>query len=327
MPLDPQVQAIRDQLERENAPRLYTMSIPAARAADLAAVRAGAGDAEPVARVANRVIPGPATDLPIRIYWPDRAGPCPLLVYFFGGGWSLGTIDTCDGVCRQLTNAAGCVTIAAGYRLAPEHKFPAAVHDCHAATSWVASHAAEFGADPARLAVGGDSAGGNLVAAVTLLARDQGGPAIIHQLLVYPNTDYQAENPSMRAGTDPYLFNVTAVEWYWGMYLASSEHGTNPLASPLRAADLAGLPPATVITAEYDPLRDEGEAYAARLADAGVGVELTRYEGMIHGFFTMSGVLDQARNAVMHAARRLSESFATASAPYDPSGSAARHGR
>ncbi len=165
MPLDPQLQAIRDQLEKENAPRLYTMSIPAARAADLEAVRAGAGHAEPVARVTDRLIPGPATDLPIRIYWPDRPGPWPLLVYFFGGGWSLGTIDTCDGVCRKLTNAAGCVTVAAGYRLAPEHKFPAAVHDCHAATSWVAAHAADLGADAERLAVGGDSAGGNLAAA------------------------------------------------------------------------------------------------------------------------------------------------------------------
>ncbi len=324
MPLDPQLQAIRDQLEKENAPRLYTMSIPAARAADLEAVRAGAGHAEPVARVTDRLIPGPATDLPIRIYWPDRPGPWPLLVYFFGGGWSLGTIDTCDGVCRKLTNAAGCVTVAAGYRLAPEHKFPAAVHDCHAATSWVAAHAADLGADAERLAVGGDSAGGNLAAAIALLARDQGGPRILHQLLVYPNTEYQADNPSMRAGTDPYLFNVTAVQWYWGMYLESAEHGANPLASPLRAADLTGLPPATVITAEYDPLRDEGEAYATRLAAAGVPVSLTRYEGMIHGFFTMSGVLDQARTAVMFAARRLSDAFVTAAPPPGTSGSPAR---
>lgn len=226
-------------------------------------------------------------------------------MYFYGGGWSLGTLDTCDGVCRMLTNAAGCVTVAAGYRLAPEHKFPAAVEDCHAGAQWAAAHATELGADPARLAVGGDSSGGNLAAAVALRARDLGGPAITHQLLVYPNTDYQAGTPSMREIADEHFFNPASVRWYWGMYLASPEDGANPLASPLRADDLSGLPPATVITAEYDPLRDEAELYAGRLQAAGVPAEIIRYDGMMHGFFTMVGVLDTARTAVLEAADRL----------------------
>jgi acetyl esterase len=312
MPLDPQVQAIRDRVERDNVPPLSTLSIADARAADVAAARAAAGDAEQVNEVFEQTIAGPACGLPIRVYRPAGDGPPPVLVYFFGGGWSLGTVDTCDSVCRCLANAAGCVTVAASYRLAPEHKFPAAVEDCHAAALWVASHAAEIGADPARIAVGGDSSGGNLAAAVALLAREREQPPIVHQLLVYPNTDYLADTPSMRAGTDPYLFNSTSVAWYWGMYLASPEDGANPLASPLRAADLAGLPSATVITAEYDPLRDEGEQYAQRLRDAGVPVELTRYDGMVHGFFTMTGVLDGAKAAVAHAASRLREAFTAA---------------
>ncbi len=317
MPLDPQVQAIRDRLERDSVPNLCTLSIADAREADVAAARASAGTAEPVHEVSDRTVPGPACGLPIRIYRPRGDEPLPALVYFFGGGWSLGTVDTCDGVCRCLANATGCVTVAASYRLAPEHKFPAAVQDCHAVTAWVASHAAEIGVDPARIAVGGDSSGGNLAAAVALLARERGGPRIVHQLLVYPNTDYLADTASMREGTDPHLFNATAVEWYWGMYLASPEDGANPLASPLRAGDLSGLPPATVITAEYDPLRDEGEHYAARLKSAGVPVELTRFDGMMHGFFTMTGVLDGAKIAVAHAASRLREAFAPAGAQQD----------
>jgi acetyl esterase/lipase len=312
MPLDPQVQAIRDRLARDNVPNLSTLSIADARAADVAAARAAAGTAEQVNEVFELTFAGPGGDLPMRVYRPAGDGPLPVLVYYFGGGWSLGTVDTCDSVCRCLTNAAGCVTVAASYRLAPEHKFPSAVQDCHAAALWAGAHAKEIGADPARIAVGGDSSGGNLAAAVALLARDHGQPPIVHQLLVYPNTNYGAGTPSMREGTDPHLFNATSVAWYWGLYLATPEDGANPLASPLRATDLAGLPPATVITAEYDPLRDEGEQYARRLRDAGVPVELTRYDGMMHGFFTMTGVLDGARAAVAHAASRLREAFAAA---------------
>jgi acetyl esterase/lipase len=309
MRLHPQVQAIHDRLVAEQAPALYTMSIEQARAADVASATATAGLVEPVAQVRELRISGPAGELAGRMYRPGQGGTLPVLVYFFGGGWSLGTLDTCDAVCRMLANAARCACVAVSYRLAPEHKFPAAVEDCYAGTAWVAEHAAELGVDAARLAVGGDSSGGNLAAAVALLARDRGGPALAHQLLVYPNTDYSADTASMREVTDRYFFNPTSIAWYWGMYLGSPQDGSNPLASPLRADDLSGLPPATVITAEHDPLRDEGELYADRLRQAGVPAETIRYDGMMHGFFTMVGILDTAREAVTTAASRLAAGF------------------
>ena len=216
----------------------------------------------------------------------------------------LGTIDTADGVCRSLANASGALVVVPGYRLAPEHPFPAAVDDCYAAVRWVAEHSGEIGADPARLAVGGDSAGGNLAAGVALRARAD-GLALAGQLLVYPNTDQLADDESMRAADDPFLFNRHSVDWYRQHYLANPGDAASPLASPLRAESLAGLPPALVITAEYDPLRDQGEAYARRLADEGVPVELSRYPGMAHGFFTMAGTLDASRAAIAQAASHL----------------------
>lgn len=309
MALDPQVQAIRDRRAADGYTPLYAMSLARARAEDLASIQAAGGDPEPVASVREGHIDGPGGPLRLRLYRPAGDGPLPALVYFFGGGWTLGTIDTCDAICRALANAAGCVTVSVGYRLAPEHKFPAAVHDCAAAVRWVAANATELTVDPDRIAVGGDSAGGNLAAAVTLLARD-GGPRLAHQLLVYPNTDHGADTASRRECVDPLLFNRTSVDWYWDHYLRSDQDGADPLVSPLRAADLSGLPPATVITAEYDPLRDEGEAYAAALAAAGVPVELRRFDGMIHGFFAMGGDLDQGREAVAWAADRLRAALA-----------------
>jgi acetyl esterase len=301
VPLDPQWQAMRDQRERDNVPPLYTMSLAEARAADLASIRESGGEPEPVHEVADLKIPGPGGDLPLRLYRPAGDGPLPVLLYFFGGGWVLGTIDTADGVSRSLANSAGALVAVVGYRLAPEHPFPAAIDDCYAAVCWVAGHAEEIGADSARLAVGGDSAGGNLAAAVALRARDD-GPALAGQLLVYPNTDQLADDQSMRAADDPFLFNRHSVAWYRRHYLAHPGDAANPLASPLRAESLAGLPPALVITAEYDPLRDQGEAYARRLADAGVRVELSRYPGMAHGFFTMAGTVDASRAAIVQAA-------------------------
>lgn len=309
MPLDPQIQALRFQREREKVHPLYTLSAEQARQADLASIRAGAGTPESVAQVINRPIPGPAGDIPLRLYQPGGEGPFPVLIYFFGGGWTLGTLDTSDGICRTLCNAVPCLVISVGYRLAPEHKFPAAVQDCYAATQWIATHAREINADASRLAVGGDSAGGNLTAAVTLLARDQGGPPLIYQLLVYPSTDYLSDAPSLRENVDPYFINKRSVAWYWEHYLATPEDGKHPLASPLQATDLSGLPPALVITAEYDPLRDQGEQYAERLKQAGVSVELTRYEGMIHGFFAMAGTLDGGQRAILQAAEGLRKAF------------------
>ncbi|WP_433341888.1 alpha/beta hydrolase [Micromonospora sp. CA-111912] len=313
MPLDPQVIAYRAARAAAGVTPLYTQSLAEARAADLAAIRAGGGDVEPVHEVRDGVVPGPAGDLPIRVHRPAGPGRLPTLVYFFGGGWTLGSVDTADGICRRLANAAGCQVVTVGYRLAPEHPFPAAVHDCHAAVRWLAGHADEFGVDPDRLAVGGDSAGGNLAAAVTLLARDAGGPALAAQLLVYPNTD-QRRRDEPAGEQDPLLFNRHSVAWYRGHYLPDPATAEDPLASPLLAEDLTGLPPALVVTAEYDPLRDEGERYASRLRDAGVPVELARYDGMIHGFFAMPGVFDAGRRAQDRAAAFLRERLGTAPA-------------
>ena len=304
MPLDPELQAMRDQRELDDVPPLYAMSLADARAEDLASIRAGGGEPEPVYEVAELKITGPGGELPLRLYRPASERPLPALVYFFGGGWVLGTIDTADGVCRRLANACGALVVVAGYRLAPEHPFPAAVDDCYTTVRWVAEHSGEIGADPARLAVGGDSAGGNLAAGVALRARAD-GPPLVGQLLVYPNTDQLADDQSMRAADDRFLFNRHSVDWYRQHYLANPGDAAHPLASPLRAESLAGLPPALVITAEYDPLRDQGEAYARRLADEGVPVELSRYPGMAHGFFTMIGTLGASRAAIAQAASRL----------------------
>ncbi len=304
VPLDPQLQAMRDQRERDNVPPLYTMSLADARAADLASIQASGGEPEPVDEVTSLTLAGPGGELTLRLYRPSGDRPLPVLLYFFGGGWVLGTIDTADGVSRSLANASGALVAVVGYRLAPEHPFPAAIEDCYAAVRWVAGHAQEIGADASRIAVGGDSAGGNLAAAVTLRAREE-GLGLAGQLLVYPNTDQLADDESMRAADDPFLFNRHSVAWYRQHYLTSPQDAASPLASPMRAASLAGLPPALVITAEYDPLRDQGEAYARRLAEDGVQVELSRYPGMTHGFFTMIGTLDASRAAIAQAASRL----------------------
>jgi acetyl esterase len=311
MALDPQAAALRARREAAGTPPLYTLSLAEARAADLADIQAGSGQPEPVAIVEHHTIDGPGGELVLRIHRPEAVDGLPVLVYLFGGGWVLGTLDTCDAICRSLANSARCATVSVGYRLAPEHPFPAAVEDCYAAAAWIADNAESLGLDPRRIAVGGDSAGGNLAAAVTLLSRERGGPAFRHQLLVYPNTDYRGETPSMREHADPMLFNRESVRWYWRHYLADEQDGRNPLASPLLAPDLSGLPPATVITAEYDPLRDEGEQYAARLESAAVAVELRRYAGMPHGFFAMAGTLDQGREALRYAAGRLAGAFAS----------------
>lgn len=301
MPLDPQVAALRDARLSDGFVPLYEQSLAEARAADLADIQAAGGSPEPVTSVEDREIPGPAGPLSARIYRPASEETLPTLVYFFGGGWVLGSIETSDGICRRLANAVPCQVITVGYRLAPENPFPAAVHDCHAAVRWIASNAAELGVDPDRIVVGGDSAGGNLAAVVAQLCTQE-GIRLSGQLLVYPNTWYGADTESMRVNDDPALFNRRSVSWYWNHYLSSPDEGDDTRVSPLLTEDLSGLPPALVITAEYDPLRDEGELYAGRLRDAGVSVLMTRYGGMVHGFFAMSGVLDGGRRAVQQAA-------------------------
>jgi acetyl esterase len=271
-------------------------------------------DAEPVAEVLERVLPGSAGGIPARFYLPAGTRPLPVLVYFFGGGWVLGSLDGVDAVCRRLANTIPCAVVSAAYRRAPEHRFPAALEDAYAATAWVAEHARSQGLDSSRVAVGGASAGGNLAAAVALLARQRAGPHLAFQLLVYPLLDHRADTPSRRGPPDDPLFGPDDVAWCWSQYLADASDGDSPFASPLREPDLSRLPPALVVTAELDPLRDEGELYAHRLRGAGVQVELARFDGMVHGFFSRADVLDAAAEAQAHAASALRHAFQPAEA-------------
>jgi acetyl esterase len=247
-----------------------------------AGVEVGARDA---------TIPGPGPRIPVRIFTPERGekSNLPVLVYFHGGGWVVGGQSDLDveSTCKFLVDGAGCVVVSVGYRLAPESKFPAAVEDAYATLLWVAANAGELNGDAKRIAVGGDSAGGNIAAAVCLMARDRDGPDIVFQLLVYPVTDHSFETESYRTCGEGYGLATEEMKWFWNHYLRTPADGENGYASPLRARDLRGLPPALVLTAECDPLRDEGEAYGHRLEEAGVPAKIVRYEGAIHGFFTL----------------------------------------
>jgi acetyl esterase len=309
MPLDSQAKQLMDQLSASGMPPLEEMGVEGARQAILAMTQMG-GDPAAVASVTDRTIPGPAGEIPVRIYTPAGKPPFPVLVYFHGGGWVIGSLESHDGTCRDLANGAGSIVVSVDYRLAPENRFPAAAEDAYAATKWVAENAASIGADAGRVAIGGDSAGGNLTAVVALMARDRGGPRLAFQLLVYPVTDVARDTRSYEENADGYFLTRKAMEWFWGHYLGRPTDGENAYASPLRAASLAGLPPALVITAEFDPLRDEGEAYARRLEEAGVHVRLKRYDGMIHGFFGMGRVLDQGKQAMAEATGHLRLCFA-----------------
>jgi acetyl esterase len=233
-----------------------------------------------------------------------------VLVYFHGGGWVLGSLEGSDHVSRELANTAGCLVVSVDYRLAPEHKFPAGLRDCEAAFEWAVANATSFGGDPARLAVGGDSAGGNLSTAVCLSARTRGRRAPIFQLLIYPVIDHDFDRASYHENAEGYMLTTDSMRWFWEQYVNSAAEMDDPLASPILAADLSGLPPALIITAEFDPLRDEGEAYADRLRQAGVPVVLSRYDGMIHGFFAMFPAIDKGRQAVGEASDALRSAFA-----------------
>jgi len=302
--LDPQAKALLDAMPP--MPDFDTIPLELLRQG-MAAQNALAPDAEPVpvAKVENRAIPGPAGEIPLRIYTPEGSGPFPVLVYFHGGGFVLCDLDTHDGTCRSLARAAEVVVVSVDYRLAPEHRFPAGPEDCYAATQWAAAHAAEIGGDASRLAIGGDSAGGNLTAVVALMARDRGGPKLGFQLLIYPVTNFDFETVSYRDNAEGYFLSTGMMRWFWRQYLEDPAHGAQPYASPLRAEDLAGLPPGLCITAGYDPLRDEGEAYAEKLRGAGNDVTLSRYPGMIHGFFGMDALLDEAKRAIAEASDAL----------------------
>ena len=266
------------------------------------------GDPKPLPRVEDRQIPGPDNRIPIRVYSPVIADGQPILVFYHGGGFRLGSLDSYDPICRDLAARSGAIVVSVAYRLAPEHLYPAALDDSYAALEWVHSHAADIDGDPTRIAVGGDSAGGNLAAAVSLKARDLDGPPIVFQLLIYPVLNFaEMETESHKLFAEGYLIGGAAHEFTRDMYLPNPADRRSPFASPLLADDLAGLPPALVITAEFDPLRDEGELYARKLADAGVQARATRYQGVPHAFLSaptaMSRKADRARDEAAAALR------------------------
>jgi acetyl esterase len=308
MPLHPDARALIDLLDGA-FPALGEEVTDAAQARRILAEQpAPPIEPVPVGHVENRMVPGAEGEVPARVYWPRQdprpagrdgaAGePLPLIVFFHGGGFVLCDLDTHDAVCRNMANMIDAVVLSVDYRLAPETRYPGGVEDAYAATCWAHAHAAELGGDPERLVVAGDSSGGNFAAVVALMARDRGGPPIAFQLLIYPVADHDFTSPSYVENGDGYFTTATHMRWYWDQYTGGEQDRNDPYLSPLRARDLSGLPPARVITAEFDPLRDEGEAYATRLAEAGVETTSRRFDGMFHGFFTFSAIFPPGQAA------------------------------
>ena len=306
MPVDPQIQALLDR--GTGVPATHTLPVAEARRLYEARIAVMAPPAK-VAKVEQRSIDGPRGPIELRIYTPIGSGPFPLMVFFHGSGFVLCSLDTHDGMCRNLAAGIGCVVLSVDYRLAPEHKFPAGLDDCLTWTRWAAAHAAELSADPAWIMLAGDSAGGNMAAVTALRVRDEGGPALVGQMLLYPVTDYHTPGtPSYVENADGYGLTRDTMEWFWAHYLNDAAEAVHPYASPLRAPDLADLPAAYVMSAEYDPLRDEAERYGERLRAAGVPAEITRRSGMNHGFLFWVGVVGAADSAMAEAcawARRI----------------------
>lgn len=301
MPLDQRIANMLEELERGEAPSISALSVADLRAIMASIVMTLSEPGAEVETVRAFDVPTAAGSVPIRLYRPLGAPPGPLsaLVWMHGGGFVTGDLESADPTARDLCAGAGVAVISVDYPLAPEHPFPAPPESCLAVTAWIVDHADEWGLDPGRIAVGGDSAGGNLAAVVSQLARSRGGPPLAFQLLVYPVVDHLASFPSVKENGEGYLLTGEAMEWFSRHYAGPANiDDRDPMMSPIYAADLAGLPPALVITAEFDPLRDEGEAYAMRLRQAGVPVQTTRYDGMIHGFFTMTKVTPRAREAI-----------------------------
>ncbi|MBR0713906.1 alpha/beta hydrolase [Bradyrhizobium liaoningense] len=292
MALDQHVSELLAFLQQAGAKSFELMDIQEFRGA----VGSAVGTQKPpqdVAKVHSVDIPGPAGTLQARIYVPRGQLPLSVVVYFHGGGWVGGGLDVVDEPCRALANKAGAIVVASSYRLAPENKFPSALDDAFAALTWVAQHIARFGGNVDKLFVAGDSAGGNLAAATALIARDRGGPKLAGQILLYPVVDAKSDYPSMREHAEGYFLHTAALSWFWEHYLSAAEDRNNPYASPI-AGNLAGLPRTLIVTMEYDPSRDEGEAYGAKLAAAGVDVRAVRMDGLIHGTFWSSGAVPRA---------------------------------
>ncbi|MBD2182043.1 alpha/beta hydrolase [Aerosakkonema funiforme] len=306
--------AMMKELEASNAPELWELSPTEARILERQYAEQVSINTEslPLYSVENREIPGIAGTIPVRIYTPQAVNkdtPFPILVFFHGGGWVLCDLNTHDPICRHLCKQADCIVVSVDYRLAPEHKFPAAVEDVFAATQWVAQNASILGGDPTRIAVGGDSAGGNLSAVVTQLAKANGSPSLIFQLLLYPNIYIAPKFPSREVYGQGYLLTEKIIEWCNNHYLNSEADVFDHRASPGLAEDLSGLPPALIITAGFDPFVDEGEDYAKKLRNAGVEVEYTCYEDMIHGFIYIQGVTEGREKALVQSATALRRAF------------------
>lgn len=312
------MQAVLDQLAALGAKPINTLTVAQARTQPTPAdavkallVKEGKSTApETVGSVVETTFPGPAGPVPISIYTPAGAGPFPVALYIHGGGWVVADRKVYDSSARALTNAAGAIIVSTDYRLAPENKFPAAHDDTFAAYQWVRANAAQFNGDPARIAVVGESAGGNLAASIVIRARDQGVPLPLYQVLIYPVTNYAFDTPSQVANQNTSPLSAKDLQWFYERYLGSPAEGANPLFSVLRA-NLQGLPPATVINADIDPLRSEGAAYAQKLIAAGVRVDYRNYSGVTHEFFGMGAVLDEAKLAVTQAAAGLKRAFGT----------------
>ncbi len=302
MPLNPVVDAMLQQMAEAGGPALHEMT-PVEGRAMYRMMNEGASK-EDLASVSDES----ANGVPVRVYRPTLNTKLPCLVYYHGGGWVIGDLETHDSPCRLLARQTGCVVVAVDYRLAPEHPFPVPLDDCFTATQWVVDNAARLDIDAENVAVGGDSAGGNLAACVCIKAREQNGPSIVHQVLVYPVTDAAMDTESYVENADGYMLTRDSMVWFWDNYIGT-HNKDNYLISPLKAEDLSDLPSATVLTAEFDPLRDEGESYGARLLAAGVATQVKRYDGLVHGFISTVDILDPAKEAVELIASRLKQAF------------------
>ena len=298
--LAPEMRAILEAMAEAGAPPLETLPVEEAREAAYGTVQL-AGEPEPVASVEDRRIPVRSGEIDVRIYTPEGDGPFPGVVYLHGGGWVVCDLETHDNVCRAISRRAGAVVVAVHYRRSPEHKFPVPLEDSEDAARWTAANAASLGIDPARIAIVGDSAGGNMATVIAARAREDGSAELqlALQVLVYPVTNLSStDTPSQEEFAEDHFLTAASMDWFLNHYLAEPEDASHPHASPALLEDLRGLPPALVITAECDPLRDEGEAYANRMREAGVPVTQTRYDGMVHPFINMLGATQGAQKAV-----------------------------
>jgi acetyl esterase len=307
--LHPHARALLDLIERSGLPPTHTLAPADARRIYRDRRAYSQPAPPPLPEVRDLAAEGPAGPIPLRLYRPSQDASLPVLVYYHGGGWVIGDLDTHDTLCRELALGAGCAVVAVDYRMGPEHRFPAAVDDCIAATRWIRANAAALGVDGARLAVGGDSAGGNLAAVVAIAARDAGDLPIDFQLLIYPATDQRRIAPSHTTNAQGYLLTTDTMRYFHDHYIDDPRHDLDWRASPLLAPDLAGLPPALVLVAGYDPLRDEGVQYAQRLTEAGNRATLASFERQIHGFVTMGRVIDEANEAVAICASALARAL------------------